>query len=241
MVATTPCDDIHNLNHYKAIIFDLDGTLYFRKGINKKIALSLLFSLPTLVSYQKARKKLFSVDCDSSKQYNLKLHSFAAENRFSKEKRKFDLEKRAANGENWYNKKFYPVFYKILKKYYKAEPFVSNLLAKINEQKIPMICYSDYSYVKERLEAIGIDPGLFTILLSSEDEGVLKPSARPILELCDSMDIHPSEILIVGDRTDTDGETARLAGTDYYRILDQNGKKDYYISWHELLLKLEEN
>ncbi len=109
---------IHN---YKILIFDLDGTLYMRKGINKKTAVSHLFRLPMLVSYQKARKELISDDYGSEKLYFSELHKKAAEKRFSFLKNDYSLKRKINTGQNWYKNRFYPTFCRILSKKFKSK------------------------------------------------------------------------------------------------------------------------
>jgi FMN phosphatase YigB (HAD superfamily) len=81
-----------------------------------------------------------------------------------------------------------------------------------------MAVYSDYAFVPEKLRVLGIDAEQFALLVDSPTLGVRKPSREAALQLLAMLHAEPATTLFVGDRDDTDGETARLVGARFLKI-----------------------
>jgi FMN phosphatase YigB (HAD superfamily) len=79
---------------------------------------------------------------------------------------------------------------------------------------------SDYGCVKERLEKLGLPVSLFDMVSSCEAAGALKPHPRPFLAIAEKWGIVPGNILVIGDRGDTDGEAAKNAGMQFVMVSD---------------------
>jgi putative hydrolase of the HAD superfamily len=86
------------------------------------------------------------------------------------------------------------------------------LLEFLSTRGIKVGVLSDYP-AEEKLEALGIG-GRFSVVLCSKDPvvGMFKPHPRGFLVASERLQVHPSEILVVGDRPDTDGAGAAAAG-----------------------------
>ena len=54
---------------YEAIIFDLDGTLYHKQGLVRRMILRLWWCLPLLISERIARKKIVTCAYDSPERF----------------------------------------------------------------------------------------------------------------------------------------------------------------------------
>jgi len=195
-----------------AIIFDLDGTLYEKKRIALYTLFKQLKNISMLKASNRIRKEFKGVDCNN-------LNGFYS-NFFAKVGEELSLSSKEV--ERWYFNSFYPSFIGILKKRFKSQPGLIPLLENISK-KLPLAVFSDYSYVDERLDVLNIDKNYFKIRSSSEEYGVLKPAARPLLDIASKLSVEPQNILIVGDRVDTDGKASEAAGMMFYHIDGANG------------------
>lgn len=193
----------------KGVIFDLDGTLYGKFGVPLLLALGDISRLSYLISSQKARKAMKNIDAKTA----LGWQEIFIEKMGNGEK-----------GKRWYYENFYPRFVGLLRCYRKRVG-IEDICRIFKERSIKVGVLSDYAKVEERLLSLKIKPSLFDVLSSCEDKGALKPAVRPFLEIAGEMGLSPSDILVVGDRDDTDGEGARKAGMSFRLI----GKKG--VSW----------
>jgi len=92
---------------------------------------------------------------------------------------------------------------------------------------IPKIAvYSDYPFLKERIEAMGLIPGPKIFLYGPESFGAQKPAARPFLRIAEDFGVAPEEVLVIGDREDTDGLGAFKAGMRFFCL--ETGRKRYF-------------
>lgn len=115
----------------------------------------------------------------------------------------------------WYHHIYMPAMIAMIRKYHHPRPEVMALVDECRQRGISMAIYSDYGSVVEKLEALGIDPNLFELLVSAPELGALKPSepcARRVMEL---LQAHPETTLFVGDRDEKDGESARSVGAHF--------------------------
>lgn len=197
------------IQNFEALIFDLDGTLYDKKNIVFNTMRSHWKDIPVLHASNRLRKSLKGIDLENRENFHSTFYRRIA----------MASGRRTHRVEHWYQKKFYPRFIRVLKKKYKARNNLLPLLEDL-EKVVPMAVFSDYAYVKERLHALDIPTDAFLVMEGSEEYGVLKPSARPLLEIAAKLGVTPEKVLVVGDRDDTDGVAARLAGMMFYHISD---------------------
>ena len=146
----------------------------------------------------------------------------------------------------WYYNRFMPHMVKILRNHYRARPGAQELLrlfgtpakdrdespasraassaAQLSAPRIAV--YSDYPCLKERLEALDIctDPGI--LLYGPESFGAQKPAARPFREIAGALGARPEEVLVIGDREETDGIGAFKAGMRFFCL--ETGRKHYF-------------
>ena len=210
----------------EAVIFDLDGTLYDKKRIALYSMLKQWKNIHILKHSNKIRSELKGKDFKNSENYFNNFYKRVSE----------ESSKPVEELEKWYKQSFYRGFIEILRKKYKAQENLINLLESA-KGVIPIAVLSDYSHVDERLEALQIDSSFFEITAGSEEYGVLKPSARPLLDIADKLGVPADKILMVGDRHDTDGKAAELAGMMFYFINGKLGWKQFTEDMFDYLKK----
>ena len=106
----------------------------------------------------------------------------------------------------------------ILKRHYHIEPWAESLMADLRRKGIRTAVYSDYGCLRERLEALGFDCSWVDVVADAPALGGLKPCKESALRLCTMMGVDPAETLMVGDRDDTDGESARRCGMRFQMV-----------------------
>ena len=102
-------------------------------------------------------------------------------------------------------------------------PAVNDLIDFLKRKKIPVAVFSDYRSF-EKTEALGLS---FDIKVHADDSDVnrLKPDPKGLLVAAEKLGVPVQECLFIGDRDDKDGECARRAGMPYL-ILNKNAKTD---------------
>ncbi|MBK8806384.1 MAG: HAD family hydrolase [Bacteroidales bacterium] len=198
---------------FNAVIFDLDGTIYNKRGIEIFYVFRFLFKLKYLKAYLRARKRCKGKDFFN--QTNLEAAILK--------------EMSSMTGEPEDNCKkfitdFMHFFVCTLKRWYKPNKMVLHAILYFSKQNIPMICLSDFTKVPERLTALGIDTKLFVETVGTESFGAFKPIARPFLEIAQKLNIPTEKILVIGDRPDTDGDGAKNANMIFLKIPDDFSK-----------------
>jgi FMN phosphatase YigB (HAD superfamily) len=202
----------------KGIIFDFDGTLFD----HAKIAFHMIAANPAdairIWKERLVRRRFAGRDFMTAEKY---YRAFFAE-----------LGKICCLSpqklRNWYYNKYMPRMVRILKKHYQPRPGLKELFQLIESPTSPVKAsvYSDYPFLRERMEAIGLTASLQIQLYGPESFGAQKPAVRPFLQIAKDMNLLPEEILVIGDRQDTDGLGAFNAGMRFFCL--ETGKKRYF-------------
>jgi len=202
----------------KGIIFDFDGTLFDNKNIAFYIIAANPFDWMRIWKERRIRKRFEGRDFSLSENYY---------NTFFRELGKACFRS-PEHIKNWYFKRYMPRMIKVLKKHYKPRPDLDKLLHSIENQKNPLqtAVYSDYPFVKERFLAIGLTPSQRIKFYGPESFGAQKPAVRPFLTIASDFGLSPEEILVIGDREDTDGLGAFNSGMHFFCL--ETGHKHYY-------------
>lgn len=205
---------------YNAAIFDLDGTLYVNKGFPMKLIMGDLRNMFVLSTERKARKKIMGKDYQTeSGVYDALFAEMCAL------KKSLTVQKARA----WYEERYMPLQVSVLQLYYEPRPLAVELLEAMKARGMKVILYSDYGHVTEKIAALGIPQSCFDVILSAPEVGGLKPSQASMQRLMECCGVDPATTLYVGDREDTDGESARIAKMDFHNV---KGSPD---AWDELL------
>lgn len=188
----------------KAIIFDLDGTLYDKSGLVRRLIWSQIL-----------RGRLFMLGHERDVRRRIRGVDFGDEQNFSTAF--FNLF-RNPNAKEWFYRCYLPDTVKILRNHYHIAPWVEPTVKQLREDGIKVAVFSDYSFVREKLEALGFDPEWADYLFEAPVLGGLKPCKESFGKICKAMNLLPGECLMVGDREDTDGDGARNVGMAFVRV-----------------------
>ncbi|MBU2547916.1 MAG: HAD family hydrolase [Proteobacteria bacterium] len=89
-------------------------------------------------------------------------------------------------------------------------PFVRRFWDGLDRSGVRIGVVSDYPAV-EKLERLELEARV-VVCATDPDVGALKPDPRGFLNAAERMGLDPSDILVIGDRMDRDGEAASRAG-----------------------------
>jgi FMN phosphatase YigB (HAD superfamily) len=107
---------------------------------------------------------------------------------------------------------------RIIRRHHHPRPEVMELIEEAKAKGLKLVIYSDYGCVVEKMEALGIDPKPFYMLVAAPQLGALKPSEPCVRRLLEMVDADPKTTLFVGDRDDKDGASARAVGAKFLMI-----------------------
>jgi len=218
------------LDKVKGIIFDLDGTLYRMRWYMRPFLAAMLFPhIMRLPRFLKIRGTYAGVDLQSSDTlYKEVVRKLAP------------IEKTSENVLlHWIDKHFYKAFVNVMFFLKNSRPHANKTLQSLKQHGYKLAVLSDYDRIPERLDKLNIDKSVFTIMTSSESFGALKPSPVPFINIAENWNLDPSEILVIGDRDDTDGEGARRAGMKFMHIVDNSvDSSKNSMSWKNAVMYL---
>ena len=197
----------------RAVIFDLDGTLYDNRCLHWMLPLCELFCLRLgfLRKERQSRKKVRTQDfADSEDFYAHFFHAIS--------------ERHPDAVSRWYHHHYLPLQARILRLFCKADAWVLPRIQELRDQGVKTVLYSDYGYTEQKLRAIGIDPGMFDWVVDAPSLGGLKPNEQVTRRLLERIGVEPAQALFVGDRADCDAESARRVGARYQLVV-RKGKE----------------
>ena len=191
----------------RAVLFDLDGTLYHQRRMRALMAIelaTLAFTQPfraprnwrALAAYRKAQEDVRLRPLGAA---TAQLEIVARRTGL------MPLEIEQIVGEWMFERPL-----KHLPKCRAAGLF--ELLAFLGSKGVEIGVLSDYP-AEAKLRALGL-AGRFSVVLCSTDPEIdaLKPHPRGFLTACERWDIDPGDVLAVGDRFDVDAAGAAAAG-----------------------------
>ena len=196
------------LNGVRSVVLDLDGTLYDKKGLARRMVHRLWWCLPLLAAERLARRNMHYVQYASEEEFFGAFFAYMSRGHWW-------TRNMAAT---WYHTVYMPTMIRLIRKYHKPRPEVMALVEEAKAKGLQLAIYSDYGCVVEKLEALGIDPAPFELMVSAPELGALKPSepcARRVMEM---LGAQPETTLFVGDREEKDGASAKSVGAKFLLV-----------------------
>lgn len=192
------------MKNYKLVVFDLDGTLYDKRGLSLRMVLHAPWDICNMLRERKVRASMKGVWFDEDGRFY--------EEFFCR------LTKDSKCTKDWYYDRYLPLMVKMIGKYHPVGKWVMPFIEDCKTKGIKMVLLSDYERAKEKLHALGIDAALFDMVVTSSDLGGLKPAPELMQKVAENMGVKLQDCLVIGDREDTDGEMARAVGADFRKI-----------------------
>ena len=200
----------------KLVIFDLDNTLYSGKFYPIWLVVNNLPFVLRTKAERTARHAVSSLDYGSGPEFRSAL--IAEISRIA--------GKPVSVISDWYSNRYVPSLSRTLAAHFNARPGARNLISSLVNRGIKVACLSDYPAAAERLAAIGLDPQLIPSW-STEEIGAPKPQPRAFQLVAQHFGVEPADVLVVGDRADTDAAGARAAGMDCILVKGKRSANDF--------------
>ena len=135
-----------DLEGVKAVVFDVDGTLFDKSKLPLHLVLADPLYMFILNNERKARKSLAGVWFGDERTYYETLYGkVAIRSHVSSKRVKW-----------WYDHRYMPSMVRVLKRHYRLRDWVPVLLPELRAKGIKVALFSDYGCVDERLEATGV-------------------------------------------------------------------------------------
>jgi len=206
------------LRNIKGIIFDFDGTLYDNVNFAFYLISANPFDVFRIHRERLVRSRFAGRDFLSQENYNRAFF--------------WEMGKRSIKSPEklkvWYFNKYMPRMIRVIKNHYKPRPGIPELLKQMESStcSVKGAVYSDYPVLEERMKALGLSISQKVPLYGPESFGAQKPAVRPFLQIAKNMGLKPEEVLVIGDREETDGLGAFNAGMHFFCL--ETGNKRYF-------------
>jgi HAD superfamily hydrolase (TIGR01549 family) len=215
----------------RGILFDLDGTLYHMKWFMKPaLTLRLMPDPLILPRYMSIRKRHAGIDYGNARQ----LLEALAGDLAAAHKRRYSEEAML----DWIQRRFYAAFVKTMPLLRGSRQGLTEIVSALKDSDVRLGVLSDFDFVDQRLEGLRIPTELFDTRTSTESYGCLKPAPRSFLDIARAWDVSPESVLVIGDRTDTDGAAASACGMQFLCIKDGATKNPDAMSWKDASMVL---
>lgn len=202
------CNPVDRSRRVRAVLFDVDGTLYRQRPVRAQMfaELARLFStnpvrgftvIRVLSEFRRAQETLRAAVQDG---VALRQLDVAAERARVPVSRVRDIV------DEWMHER-------PLRHLHGCRAAgLPEILAFLKERRTPAGVLSDYP-ADRKLRALGVN-GSFSLVLAATDRDIatFKPHPRGFLAAAERWQLDPAEVLVVGDRIDADGAGAAAAG-----------------------------
>lgn len=192
----------------KLIVFDLDGTLYNKRGLSLRMVLHAPLDIRKMQAERATRASMKGMWLRDEKHFH--------DTYFQRMAARMHCSATAA--EQWYNNRYMPLMVKMIGKYQPLNEWVLPFIHDCQHTGIKLVLLSDYGFAKEKLQALGLSPTLFDRVISAPELGGLKPAPELMRIITERMGVAPQECLVIGDRDDTDGEMARRTDAQFRKV-----------------------
>lgn len=208
-----------SLDNYQAVIFDMDGTLYFQTPLRIRMGLKLFscFIRPSrwkeirlVWHYRRLREQWQSQEAAANADTNTNKAEMQLE------QLQYEAAAKKAGTDSMEAKRIIRFWLReaplsLLSRY--RDEDMAGLFALLKEKSIKRIVYSDYP-AEDKLAALSLrGEGCF----SSEQKEInsMKPNPRGLSFILEQLGLSGDSVLMIGDRFSKDGKAALAAGTDF--------------------------
>ena len=196
------------ISNAKLVIFDLDGTLYDKRHLSVRMVCHALGDIRKMQAERKTRAGMKGMWLEDEQTF---YHTYFQQ--LAKQ-----LHSAPDMAKQWYEKRYMPLMVKLIGKYQPLGEWVLPFVQDCQHKGIKMVVLSDYGFVNEKLQALGLEPSLFDWVVSAPELGGLKPAAELMHHVAERMGMAVEDCLVIGDREDTDGEMARRSGAQFRKV-----------------------
>ena len=204
--------DLHEID---AVIFDFDGTMYNKSSLVRRMVIGELGRLGMLSREQEARKTLRGKYFGSAEAFY---------DAFFLEMAKGNC-KVASMARFWYFHDYMPQMVRTLKVKYHSEEWALKMLEDLRAAGKKTAIYSDYGFIPEKLKAVGLSADKVDLLAAAPELGGLKPAKEPLEKIIEQLGVRPERCLMIGDRDETDGESARALKMHFIMVDNNHDSK----------------
>ncbi len=223
-----------NINDYKALIFDLDGTLYYQRRLRIKMAWMLLSyylchfwrikELFIVKEFRKVREDWDSISLGTDASAADSVTTSGAESledaQYSYVASRFNCPAGIVKDtiETW-------MYQKPLKAVYETrDEELLKMIEGYKEKGRKIFIFSDYP-IEDKAKALKISvDGMYAATDPRLNE--LKPSPKGLKLIMEDHGYAPEDILMIGDRMSRDGQSAINAGCDYLILPKSKSKRE---------------
>lgn len=216
--------DWGNMMVKKAVLFDLDDTLYDYKPAHKRALVETFKILKKEIDISKKKfDELFTLSKNEIK-YELS-GTASSHNRILYFQRL--IEKTHKTVEPKIVLKLYQTYWDTFLKHMKLKKGVLSTLKELKKQKLKIALVTDLTtHIQLRkIKGLGIT-NYIDALVTSEDAGREKPSAIMFLLALNKLNVLPEESIMIGDNLIKDIEGANAVGIDSVAITNKKVKAD---------------
>lgn len=195
----------------RAVIFDLDGTLYHEGPLRRRMlielglgTLRLGLRLPRVIGAWRQEREDLRGERFATGEQLAREHLARAARRSG-----MSQEQIQSCAHEWLEQR--PLRH--LSKCARVD--LCSTLQALRAGNVRVGVFSDHP-VRDKLKALGVDQWVqASCCATSEEVGAFKPDPRGYLYLAQVLGVAPEEVLVVGDRDDADGAGARNAGMQF--------------------------
>ena len=194
----------------RAVVFDVDGTLYDQARMRRRMGSALLRHclrhpqefrlLRTVQTFRRIREELGDEEVGdvARLQYTRPAERLAV-----------DPETVRRIAEHWLGER--PLAHLPACR----APAIDTLFAALRDTGRKTAIFSDYP-IRDKLDALGLEADLCVSAIDP-DVDRLKPNARGLERILERLALPPEACVMIGDRDDRDGEAARRVGMPFLR------------------------
>ena len=218
------------LTEYKAVVFDLDGTLYYQRRLRIKMAWMLFtyylchfFRIKDILIIKRFREIREHWDKISQSLHEPDAEDTGVTDSLEEAQYKYLADKMKVSRdrvrdviETW-------MYEKPLKAVYETrDTELIKIMEELKKRGQKVFIFSDYP-IEDKLKALNLKvDGMYAA--TDERVNALKPDPKGLMIIMEDHSLKPDEILMIGDRMSRDGMAAQNAGCDYL-ILAKNKRE----------------